>query len=37
VAFQVIRAGQNPENVYALRGGLAAWFEAGYPLASGVE
>ncbi len=37
MALQVIKAGQNPENIYALRGGLAAWHEAGYPLTSGVN
>mgnify|MGYP001088439209 CR=1 FL=1 len=37
MALEVIEAGQDPKNVYALRGGLAAWFEAGYPLASGME
>jgi len=37
VAFQVIKGGRDPQNVYALTGGLAGWFEAGYPLASGTD
>jgi rhodanese-related sulfurtransferase len=37
VALQVIERGKDPEQVYALRGGLAAWYERGYPMASGVD
>jgi rhodanese-related sulfurtransferase len=37
VALEVIKHGRDPENVYALRGGLAAWHEMGYPLASGAD
>ncbi len=33
----MINAGKEPETIYALRGGLAAWFEVGYPLASGTN
>jgi len=32
VTLQVIEQGMNPENVYALLGGLRAWQAAGYPV-----
>jgi len=35
VALNVIRQGADPTQVHALAGGLAAWYAAGYPLASG--
>jgi len=37
VALEVIQRGRNPEDVYAMRGGLAAWIEAGLPTASGAD
>jgi rhodanese-related sulfurtransferase len=35
VALLVINRGFDPQNVYALQGGLAAWMGAGFPMASG--
>jgi hypothetical protein len=35
VALNVIKQGVDPEKVYALLGGLAAWQSAGFPMASG--
>jgi rhodanese-related sulfurtransferase len=35
VALLAINNGIDPQNVYALKGGLSAWQAAGYPMASG--
>jgi rhodanese-related sulfurtransferase len=37
VALYVIQQGFDPQRVYALLGGFAAWQAAGYPVASGEE
>ena len=35
MALTVINEGIDPQRVYVLEGGLAAWDAAGYPMASG--
>jgi 3-mercaptopyruvate sulfurtransferase SseA len=35
VALRVISQGFDPQNVYVLKGGLAAWQSAGYAVTSG--
>lgn len=37
MALELIKRGIDPQNLYVLKGGLAAWQEAGYPMASGAN
>ena len=37
MALYVIQQGGDPQETYALIGGLAAWEEAGYPVSKGTD
>jgi hypothetical protein len=37
VALLAIKQGIDPQNVYALEGGLSEWYAAGHPIVSGAN